>query len=51
MTGVQTCALPIFLGYMEHQLGTVEPELNRDELKEVFLGIYANPVVAKEELQ
>ena len=40
-----------FLGYMEHQLGTVEPELNRDELKEVFLGIYANPVVAKEELQ
>ena len=40
-----------FLGYMEHQLGTVEPEINRDELKEVFLGIYANPVVAKESLQ
>jgi hypothetical protein len=39
-----------FLGYMEHQLGTVEPEVNRDELREVFLGIYANPVVAKEEL-
>ena len=39
-----------FLGYMEHQLGTVEPEINRDELREVFLGIYANPVVAKEEL-
>ena len=37
-----------FLGYMEHQLNTVEPEINRDELKEVFLGIYANPVVAKE---
>ena len=40
-----------FLGYMEHQLGTVEPEINRDELREVFLGIYANPVVSKEELQ
>jgi hypothetical protein len=40
-----------FVAYMEHQLGTVEPEINRDELKEVFLGIYANPVVAKESLQ
>ena len=40
-----------FVGYMEHQLGTVEPEINRDELREVFLGIYANPVVSKEELQ
>jgi hypothetical protein len=39
-----------FLGYMEHQLGTVEPEINRDELREVFLGIYANPVVSKETL-
>ena len=39
-----------FLGYMEHQLGTVEPEISRDELREVFLGIYANPVLAKEEL-
>ena len=39
-----------FIAYMEHQLGTVEPEINRDELKEVFLGIYANPVVAKESL-
>ena len=40
-----------FVAYMEHQLGTVEPEINRDELKEVFLGIYANPIVAKENLQ
>ena len=40
-----------FIAYMEHQLGTVEPEINRDELKEVFLGIYANPIVAKESLQ
>ena len=39
-----------FLAYMEHQLGTVEPELNKEELREVFLGIYANPVLAKEEL-
>ena len=39
-----------FLAYMEHQLNTVEPEVNRDELREVFLGIYANPVVSKEEL-
>lgn len=38
-----------FIAYMEHQLGTVEPELNREELREVFLGIYANPIVAKEE--
>ena len=37
-----------FLGYMEQQLNTVEPEINRDELKEVFLGIYANPVISKE---
>ena len=37
-----------FVAYMEHQLGTVEPELNREELKEVFLGIYANPITAKE---
>ena len=40
-----------FVAYMEYQLGTVEPELDREELKEVFLGIYANPVVAKESLQ
>ena len=39
-----------FIAYMEHQLGTVEPELNKEELREVFLGIYANPVLAKEEL-
>lgn len=38
-----------FMGYMQHQLGTVEPEVNSDELREVFLGIYANPVVSKEE--
>lgn len=39
-----------FIGYMQHQLGTVEPELDREELKKAFLEIYANPVVTKEEL-
>lgn len=37
-----------FVSYLERQLDTVEPELNRQELREIFLGIYANPVVAKE---
>lgn len=40
-----------FVGYMEHQLGTVEPELNRDDLKKTFLDIYANSVVTKELLE
>ena len=40
-----------FLGYMQHQLDTVEPEVNREELKSVFLDIYANPVVTKELLE
>ena len=33
-----------FLAYTEHQLATVEPELDRTALRERFLGIYANPV-------
>lgn len=40
-----------FVAYMEHQLGTVEPELNREDLRKHFLEIYANPVVAKELLK
>ncbi|MBE6230745.1 MAG: acyltransferase [Bacteroidales bacterium] len=40
-----------FVGYMEHQLGTVEPELDRNELRKIFLDIYANPVLAKEMLE
>ena len=40
-----------FVAYMEHQLGTVEPEIDREELKSVFLDIYANPVVTKELLE
>lgn len=37
-----------FVDYMEKQLDTVEPELNRAALREIFLGIYANPIVAKD---
>ena len=40
-----------FVAYMEHQLDTVEPELNREDLRKHFLEIYANPVVAKELLK
>ena len=40
-----------FVLYMEKQLKTVEPELDRDELRKIFLGIYANPVVSKEQLE
>lgn len=40
-----------FVGYMEHQLGTVEQELDKDELRKIFLEIYANPVLAKEMLE
>ena len=39
-----------FTDYMEKQLDTVEKELNRDELRDVFLRIYANPVAAKASL-
>ena len=37
-----------FVAYMEHQLDTVEPEVNREDLRRIFLDIYANPVVTKE---
>ena len=37
-----------FVAYMEHQLDTVEKEINREDLRRIFLGIYANPVVTKE---
>ena len=40
-----------FVAYMKHQLDTVEPELNREDLRKHFLEIYANPVVSKELLQ
>ena len=37
-----------FVSYMEAQLDTVEPEINREDLRRIFLDIYANPVVTKE---
>jgi len=39
-----------FTAYMEHQLDTVEPTLNRNDLRDIFLRIYANPVQSKEDL-
>lgn len=37
-----------FIEYMQKQLDTVEPEINREDLRRIFLDIYANPVVTKE---
>ena len=37
-----------FVAYMEKKLDTVEPEINREDLRRIFLDIYANPVFTKE---
>ena len=37
-----------FVAYMQKQLDTVEPEINREDLRRIFLDIYANPVYTKE---
>jgi len=37
-----------FIAYMQKQLDTVEPSINRSDLRRIFLDIYANPVVTKE---
>lgn len=37
-----------FVAYMEKQLDTVEPEINREDLRRIFLDIYANPIISKE---
>ena len=37
-----------FVTYMQHQLDTVEPEINREDLRRIFIDIYANPVFTKE---
>lgn len=37
-----------FVDYMEHQLASIEPELNCDGVREHFLKIYANPIVTKD---
>ena len=40
-----------FVSYMEHKLDTVEPEVNREDLRRIFIDIYANPVFTKELLE
>lgn len=40
-----------FVDYMKGQLDSVEPEINREDLRRIFLEIYANPVVTKELLE
>jgi len=40
-----------FISYMEHQLDKVEPEVNREDLRRIFIDIYANPVFTKELLE
>lgn len=42
--------LEAFRNYVSTQLSEAEPELDRNELEEIFLGIYANPVRGKEDL-
>lgn len=37
-----------FVAYMEKKLDTIEPEVNREDLRRIFLDIYANPVFTKE---
>ncbi len=39
-----------FKKYMEHRLAKVERSLDRDELRDIFLKIYSNPVLSKEQL-
>lgn len=39
-----------FRKYMEHRLDKVERSLDRDELRDIFMRIYSNPVLSKEQL-
>lgn len=39
-----------FNAYIEHRLNKVEKKLDRNELRDIFLRIYSNPVVSKEKL-
>ena len=43
--------LKAFKGYIEALLGKVEPELDRNELRDILLHIYSNPVLSKENLK
>ena len=40
-----------FISYMQHKLDTVEPKVNREDLRRIFIDIYANPVYTKELLE
>ncbi len=40
-----------FVSYMEHKLDTVAQQVNREDIRRIFLDIYANPVVTKELLE
>lgn len=42
--------LETFKAYIEKQLTTVEPELDRADLRDILLHIYSNPVLSKENL-
>ncbi|MBR4735674.1 MAG: 1-acyl-sn-glycerol-3-phosphate acyltransferase [Bacteroidales bacterium] len=42
--------LEAFKGYIEALLGKVEPTLDKDELRDILLHIYSNPVLSKENL-
>ena len=42
--------LTAFKGYIEVLLGKVEPTLDKDELRDILLHIYSNPVLSKENL-
>jgi hypothetical protein len=39
-----------FIVFVEKQLDQVEPTLNRQDLRDIFLGIYANPVLSRERM-
>ncbi len=43
--------LDAFKTYVVKQLMQIEPPLNPVDLQEIFLGIYSNPVLAKEQLE
>lgn len=45
------CDVEKFVTYMEHQMETVEKDINKEDLRRIFLDIYANPVVTKELLE
>ena len=43
--------LEAFKAYTEHKLRRAERKLDRDELRDIFLRIYANPIVTKEKFK